>query len=77
VCVVWVGGARAPTQDPLEVVEWRERRACRCAHIDKHHQEMQAGSKLWRVAIYSVCGVGARGEGADPRSVGCKQVWVC
>ena len=34
------------TQDPLEVVEGSETRACRCAQSNEHCQEMQAGSSV-------------------------------
>ena len=40
------------TQDPLEVVEGSETRACGCVHSDQHCQEMQAGSSMagWELA---------------------------
>jgi len=40
--------ARAPTQDPLEVVEGRERASERgCVQSDEHRQEMQADSLVF------------------------------
>jgi hypothetical protein len=36
--VVWERGARAPTQDPLEVVEGRERASIGCVQRDEHRQ---------------------------------------
>ena len=40
------------TQDPLEVVEGSETRACGCVHSDDHRQKMQAGSSMagWELA---------------------------
>ena len=79
---VWCGSeGEGATQDPLAVVEGRERASMWiCAErrtspgdADRYFDGYVGVS----IAEAMACGVGARGGPRDPRSVECKQVWVC